>query len=131
MTFVGGEDGLEEEIQRANGLRATRPEIARGGTDYTAVAIDQDAIYGVMRRLEEACSVVLVNLSGDTHEVSCALRIADLSPGATTYEVYDLWNEQALQVDGRYDLPASTLSLLPLTFGAFQVRVLSVRPNAR
>ena len=130
MTFVGGEEGLQDEIRRINHLRSSQPEIGHGIVDYASVTLDEVAIYGVVRHLHGVCTVVLVNLSDNAHEVSCTLHGSTLELNEPAYEVYDLWNYQTLAVEGRYDVPVHALALLPLSFQAFHIRVLSLRSIA-
>jgi len=81
MTFVGGEEGIEDEVRRVHRLRATLPEVGQGTANYDAVTIDHEAIYAVVRPAEMACTVVLVNMSDQPLETVCRLDTAQLGLG--------------------------------------------------
>jgi len=128
MTFVGGEEGIEDEVRRVHRLRATLPEVGQGTANYDAVTIDHEAIYAVVRSAEMACTVVLVNMSDQPLETVCRLDTAQLGLGDALYEVYDAWNDGTLMA-GEYDAAhGSAMGSLHLAFAAFQPRVLVIRP---
>src|SRR5207248_106902 len=128
--FVGGEEGLEDDVRRVHRLRATLPEIGRGAANYNAVTVDRDTIYAVVRQIGATCSVLLVNLSDEACETTCTLDSTQLHLGSTYYEVYDAWNDQALDVGMRYAVQGAEMHDLHLTFDAFQPRLLVLRPAA-
>ncbi len=128
MTFVGGEEELEEDIRRMHRLRTELPEVGRGVADYDAVAVDHEAVYPVVRRLGRGCSVLLVNLSDQPLEAVCSLDAARLRLGDDTYGLYDAWNDRAVEAGLRYTRRGIELRDVRLTFDAFQPRLLVVRP---
>jgi len=104
MMFVGGEVGLEQDLQRISRLRDRRPELAVGYSDYDAVEVGADPVYAVVRRGTEGRCLVLVNLSDAPVTTSV---IVDVSEPTTRdrLELADLWTDGdslALQVrDGQ------------------------------
>jgi hypothetical protein len=130
MTFVGGEAQIEDDVRRVHLLRATLPEIGRGAASYQAVTVDQETVYAVVRHVGHSCSVLLVNLSDQHRQATCSLDTAQLHLEDTWYEVYDAWNDRALEIGERYALQRTELHQLGLTFAAFQPRLLVIRPAA-
>lgn len=63
MTYVGGEEGIEEEVRAAATLRRERPNFSRGRSDHNAVTASHDDIYVVLRESVEGSGLLLVNLS--------------------------------------------------------------------
>jgi hypothetical protein len=129
MTFVGGDKEIEEDVRRVHRLRATLPEVGRGVANYSAVAVDHDAVYAVVRQAGQSCSVLLVNLSNQPIEATCSIDGARLHLDDADYQVYDVWNECALDMGLRYTAGSADLRHLRLTFGAFQPRLLMLRPG--
>lgn len=130
MTFVGGEQGIEEWVRRVHRLRAEVPALGRGTADFTAVHADREAIYAVGRRHSGSVAVVLVNIADAPHEAIVTLDRDRLGLGARAYELFDAWNDTALDHRGDYRWTAGDLAALPLRFAAFQPRVLLLRPLA-
>jgi hypothetical protein len=127
MTFVGGEEGIEEDVRRVHRLRKTLPEVAHGATDYDTVSVDHEAVYAVVRRKGTACSVLLVNLSDEAIEATCSIHGERLGLGDTELAVHDAWNDRTLDVDLRFAHPATELGRLRLAFGPYQPRLLVLR----
>jgi glycosidase len=100
MTFMGGEDGLGDALERAHALRRDVPELAAGTTSYAAAA---DMVLCVRRTLAERTALVAVNLGADP--VACALGAGNAG---------DLWSGVELAGD-------------PVAFAPYQVRVLALR----
>lgn len=63
MTFVGGEQGLEVELEALARVRRENSAISLGVADYQSISCDSDQIFAIVRRDERTASVVLVNLS--------------------------------------------------------------------
>lgn len=61
MMFVGGEQGMVDEIRRVNRLRSTRPELRDGVV--VAQSADDDAIYARRHRSALTEAIIAVNLS--------------------------------------------------------------------
>ena len=130
MTFVGGEEGLEDDVRQVHRLRATLSEVGQGVSDYTAVTVDQDTIYAVVRKIGSMCSVLLVNLSDQPCETTCTLDGTQLHLEDMYYGVYDAWNDQALDMGMRYAVQGAEMDHMHLAFDAFQPRLLVLRPAA-
>ena len=73
LMFVGGEVGMEEEVRQVNGLRATRPELARGAHLFAAVEVDSPDLFVVLHELGPEVSALIVNLS--RNELSSAVDL--------------------------------------------------------
>jgi glycosidase len=79
MSFVGGEQGVEEHLRRVNQLRRDRAEIRDGVADYGAVRVDSPDVFAVARRLPGRDPLlVLVNLSGRRIESAAVLTGWDM-----------------------------------------------------
>ena len=128
MTFVGGEEGIEKEVRRVHRLRKTLPEVGYGTVDYDAVSVDQDAVYAVVRRVGDECSVLLVNLSDAPVEANCTIDIQALGLADNfRYRIYDAWSDLAFAVDLGYASRAAELRRLSIPFEAYQPRLLVLR----
>ncbi len=127
MTFVGGEREIEEDVRRVHRLRRTLPEIGHGAARYDAIAVDHDAVYGVVRQLGGDCSVLLVNLSNAPLEAAVSLDTSGLGLGDGPYELHDAWNDRTIDLGFRYAGEGTELGDLRLTFEAFQPRLLVAR----
>jgi hypothetical protein len=122
MTFVGGEEGLEPDVRRIHQLRAL-PVIRRGAVDYDAVTVDQDAVYAVVRRIEDQSCVVLANLSDAPVSATCSLdRIRLGLPDEV--RLYDAWAETALGWD-RPDEPWT----LAMDLDPYQIKVITIQTD--
>jgi hypothetical protein len=127
MTFVGGEEGIEEDVRRVHRLRKTLPEIGHVTADYDAVTVEHEAIYAVVRQKGADCSVLLVNLSGEGCEAGCSLNLGRLGLSGTSYTVTDAWNKRALNSDRVYAYQAEDLGQMSLEFDAYQPMLLVLR----
>lgn len=127
MTFVGGEEGIEEDVRRVHRLRKTLPEVGHGTADYDAVAVEHEAIYAVVRQKGDDCSVLLVNLFGEGCEAGCSLNLGRLGLSGASYTVTDAWNERALNSGRGYAYQAEELGQMSLEFDAYQPMLLVLR----
>lgn len=127
MTFVGGEQGIEAEVARTHRLRQMLPEIGGGAVDFTAVAVDEEAIYAVVRRATATCSVLLVNLSREERTAICSLDLDALPLPEGLYTIHDAWGEQSLAQEGGYGWSRADLGNLTVHFEPFEVRLLVLR----
>ncbi len=126
MTFVGGEEGIENDVRKVHRLRATLPEIGIGTVDYHALTTDKDALYSVVRQQGEQCSLLLVNLSPQSFEARCTLDHSQMSLTEGTYQFYDAWNTEASEYKELHLSEQQTPSFW-LAFEPFQVYVLVLR----
>jgi glycosidase len=108
MTFMGGEDGIEDELRRAHDLRRRLPAIADGSVDYASATASSDDVFTVLRESRDGAALVAVNLSPARVECELAIRGRPLQG-----ELVDRWNDEA--VDGAR-----------LRFAPFQPRVLEL-----
>jgi glycosidase len=108
MTFMGGEDGIEDELRRAHDLRRRLPAIADGAVDYASGQASSDDVLAVLRESRDGTALVAVNLGDAAVECEIAVRGRALS-GA----LHDHWSDES--VDGAR-----------LRFAPFQPRVLGL-----
>ena len=73
MTFVGGEVGMEERVRAIGRLRAARPELSAGTSDYDAVEVADDDVYAVVQRGASGSCLVLVSLADRALVTGCRL----------------------------------------------------------
>ena len=83
MTYVGGEEGIQDEVRAVSSLRAAHFVIARGWSDYAGVRAGDDDICAVLREDDQAQVLVLVNLRDRTVVTDVAL---ESSPPASATE---------------------------------------------
>jgi hypothetical protein len=100
-----------------------------GAASYDEVSVESDEVYAVVRRLGDARSVLLVNLSDKRLETTCAIDLEPPVPAGDGLLVFDAWNDRAIDVDLRYALDGATLRWLPLVFEPYQTRLLVLRPR--
>jgi hypothetical protein len=131
MTFVGGEQEIEEELRRVHRLRTTLPEVGHGETDYESVSVDRDEVYAVVRRSGARCALLLVNLSNHSVDACCSLDVGRLHLDDVAYEVYDALNDSALEKGLSYTFSRNDLRNLRCGFDAFQSRLLLLRTAPR
>ncbi len=127
MTFVGGEAELEEDIRRMNRLRRDLPEIKVGRSDYDCVRAGDDRVFTVARVHEDRMSLVLVNLSKAEINTTATVDVSLAHPGVGPYQVYDMWNDVALEDASAYAWTADRLASFSITFAPYQARVLTIR----
>jgi glycosidase len=121
MMFVGGEEGLEAELQRVHALRKHLPEIRDGAVDYDEVSVDAEAIYCVLRRSAHRAALLAVNTSDAPTRATCTVRATPLESRTERDSVLDAWNDELLPHgsaldDGRVEFH--------LTFAPYQARLL-------
>ncbi|GLV53481.1 hypothetical protein KDH_03340 [Dictyobacter sp. S3.2.2.5] len=123
MTFVGGEEQLEDEIRLVHHLRNDLPEIREGSVHYTAVSVEHEAIYAVARHQGEYNSLLLVNVSNQPIQTSAQIDTHQLGLEHGSYSYHDAWQStpesQSIQ----------DLHNLPLTFEPYQVHLLVIRKD--
>ena len=102
MTYVGGEAGMETELRRVLSLRH---ELRYAVVDHD-VAVSNDAVYAVVRRVAGKASVVLANLTDAT--VSCAVAVAGDA-------AYDIWGDRPVDLS---DLELGPYGVAVVTIGA-------------
>lgn len=127
--MAGAPGHLEEDVRRVHRLREALPEVGRGAASYDEVSVESDEVYAVVRRLGDARSVLLVNLSDKRLETTCAIDLEPPVPAGDGLLVFDAWNDRAIDVDLRYALDGATLRWLPLVFEPYQTRLLVLRPR--
>ena len=74
MMFVGGEEGIEEDLRRTLQLRRSRAELRDGEADYGAVSVNAGEVFAVVRRAQGQALLVLVNLSSAGVRSECTLH---------------------------------------------------------
>jgi glycosidase len=85
MTFVGGEVGIEDDLRKTLRLRRERAELRTGVADYSAVSVDRQEVFAVVRREGEAATLVLVNLSPTSLTAACTLLAGLKAPRCEDY----------------------------------------------
>ncbi|MEA5117939.1 MAG: DUF3459 domain-containing protein, partial [Propionicimonas sp.] len=63
MMFVGGEDGMQEQVAAVNRIRASRPELAHGSHRFGMDGVVSDDLFVVRHQSGDNRSVLLANLS--------------------------------------------------------------------
>nr|WP_275588405.1 alpha-amylase family glycosyl hydrolase [Microlunatus panaciterrae] len=121
MMFVGGEQGIEQDLVTIARLRDERPELAGGVSDYTSVTVDNDAVYAVTRRSGTDATLVLVNLSTDSLTVTCRIPTTLVSAGGQDLELRDLYVAETLTAAGGDAAATLAVDLAPL-----QVRAIAL-----
>jgi len=128
MTFVGGETDLEPEVRRVTRLRHEVPEIRHGRADYDAVHADDDRIFAVARVLGDRVTLVLVNLSNSPVTTTITLDHELVGPAGGRFQVIDAWQDDRVAHESGYTWGADDLASFELSFTAYGVRVLLLRP---
>ncbi|GCE29949.1 hypothetical protein KDA_54330 [Dictyobacter alpinus] len=123
MTFIGGEEQLEEQIRLVHRLRAELPEIREGSVCYTAVNVDHEAIYAVVRHQGEQASLLLVNVSNRAIQTNVHLDLHQSGLEHGPYAYHDAWYSPA------QSQPIQDLHNIPLSFEPYQVHVLVIRKD--
>lgn len=114
MMFVGGEEGMEDDVRQALQWRRSRAELRDGEADYGGVSVSAPELFAVVRRVRGQALLVLVNLSSNTVRAECKLA-RERFPSAPT----DLYHGRALSpTPGSstllVDLPPYDVTLVPL-----------------
>lgn len=65
MMFTGGEIGVEAVLIAANSVKSNYPAVGQGSSDFRVLAVENPAIFTVIRQFEGRFAVVAVNLSPD------------------------------------------------------------------
>ena len=118
MMFVGGEEGIEDDLVRIARLRDTRLELVVGTTEDGSLDLGSDAVYGAVRSGPTGRAVVLVNLSDRPIATSMAVEAA-ARPGPSVLS--DLWGGEQIEVASEHDVIHAELAFEP-----FQIRVLDL-----
>lgn len=121
MMFVGGEQEIEDHLRQVNRLRDARPELAVGRSDYDALTLADDTVYGVVR-IGVKRSLVLVNLSSRAVRTSCSVVVTE-SAGTEDgpVQVADLFQDELLAATRAGGVWSADLDFRP-----YQVRVLAL-----
>ena len=127
MMFVGGEEQIEADLRRVNRLRREEPTIGQGVADYDGVYVSDAHIFAVLRRIDGATTLVLVNHSRQPVEAMVSLDLSVVAE-MPAFRVSDLWNDMALPVHGRFVWNRDDLAGFPVTFDPHGIRVLAFRP---
>jgi glycosidase len=128
MTFIGGEEGIEDDLRRVHRLRRTIPEFGHGEANYDAVTCTDDGIFAVARYSPEGSSLLLVNLSRNAIDTTVSVDTAALRLDRdTTYTVTDAWSDEVLSHSGSWTWPGTALEAFDLHVAPYQVRALTIR----
>lgn len=131
MTFVGGEVGVESVLRRMNRLRHELPEIRNGRVDYDGIRADDDRIFSVARCDEGSVSLVLVNLSNEPVNATIAVDAALLNEANARFMLDDRWNDTSLEGPSGFVWSCEEIAHMPLSFDAYQARVISIQTAGR
>lgn len=102
MMFVGGEEGMVDDVRAVNRLRRARRELVDGPIAWGEPRAESDLLYVVRHGQGASLSVLAVNLSPEP----VTTRFADAPNGAWR----DLLADESVELDG------------PLTWAPFQAR---------
>jgi glycosidase len=123
MTFVGGEEGLEDELRLVHTLRRCVPEIATGDAHYETISVDDEAVYGVVRRSGSRTALIAVNLSDAAVNASITVSGA-AGLGSQQGRVFDAWAGEWLPTPAL----ANNAARFDLSFYPYQPRVILGEP---
>jgi len=126
MMFVGGEQGIEDDLRTIARLRDSRPELAVGGSDYTAVTVDNPFIYAVLRLGADQRTLVLVNLSTDPTRVRAAVTSVAAGPGSPPPQLDDLYAGRPVTVDVATNEDQETTMHLTLDLPGYEICVVAL-----
>lgn len=113
MTFVGGEDGIEDQVRAVNHLRRERSEFADGESDYEAIAVDDERVYAVLRRSSSGSGLLLVNLSDTELRVRCRLDAGAVGEGVSMVTTSDALGGAPVEWQQRSGTWEATVSFEP------------------
>jgi hypothetical protein len=68
MMFVGGEEGMIDEVRQVNALRQSRPELTSGRARHGWPVADRDELFTVSHEAANGGAILAVNLSD--HDIS-------------------------------------------------------------
>jgi hypothetical protein len=115
MMFVGGEEGIEDDLVTIARLRDEHPELVVGKTEAGAVEVGSDRVYAVVRQGSAGRCLVLVNLGDQVVQTTVTL-----SDPAECAALRDLWSGDSVELTSG-DGAGPSLTLEP-----FQIRVLDL-----
>lgn len=118
MMFVGGEQGIEDDLRRTLDLRRSRAELRDGEADYGAVRVSAADVFTVVRRLRDQATLVVVNLSASAVRTECTLTRDNFPPAP-----FDLYRGRTLK-------PAADPSVLEVELAAYEVMLVALAPTA-
>jgi hypothetical protein len=128
MTFIGGEEGIEEDLRRVHRVRRTVPEFGRGEANYDAVTCTDDGIFAVARYSPEGSSLLLVNLTRNAIATTVSVDTAALRiDREAAHTVTDAWSDEVLSQSGSWTWPGTALEAFDLQLAPYQVRALTIR----
>ena len=118
MTFIGGEVGIERDLQLLAEARRIAPALRTGTSDVETMTADSDEVFAVLRRDGEHVALVLVNLSPLPTNGRVRLKGAEFSLLLST--IVGPVGGSAAAVDDAitYDLPAHAWCVLATIEGA-------------
>ena len=112
MTFIGGEVGIERDLELLAEARRHAPALRAGTSDVDTIEVDADQIFAVLRRTEQHLALVLVNLATTASSGRVRQASGELARLRTT--VFGAAGGSAALVDDaiNYDLPAHAWCVL-------------------
>ena len=123
MTFVGGEEQIEDQARAVNRLRAEAPELVTGRSDYACVQVDDDHVYAVVRRSDAdlGLALVLVNLSEHLIVTGCSLAADVLRSADAVVTTRDALGGAALTWHREDTAWRTTIELAPFASSAISL----------
>ena len=116
MMFVGGEEGIEDDLVTIARLRDEHPELVVGRTVGGAVEVSSDRVYAVVRQGSAGRCLVLVNLGDQVVQTTVTL-----SDPAQCVAPRDLWSGDSVELTSSDGAVPSSIRFEP-----FQIRVLDL-----
>lgn len=127
MTFVGGEEGLEQAVRQIHRLRQTLPELATGSVLYDVLTCEQETVYTAVRQLGAQCTLLLVHLSSSPCTVECTLDSTPLRLPVGTYQLVDVWKEVTSAEQQQLQFSQDKLTTFSLACEPFQIFLFTLR----
>ncbi|HEV2529817.1 MAG TPA: alpha-amylase family glycosyl hydrolase [Thermomicrobiales bacterium] len=127
MMFVGGEQGIEDDLRRMLTLKHHLPELRVGTSDWSSVSSGDRRVYAVERSHGGHRTVVLVNFANE------AVRTTVGIPGSGNdgeMLLRDVWNGDSIRAGDSFGWSTHEQISVGLTFDPYQVRVITIRPAA-
>jgi hypothetical protein len=112
MTFIGGEVGIERDLEMLAEARRHAPALRAGTSDVDTIEVDADQIFAVLRRIEQHLALVLVNLGATASSGRVTQASGELALLRTTITGAAGGSTTVVDDTVLYDLPAHAWCVL-------------------